>query len=247
MNGEIDDISVSNVARSGDWIQTEYNNQASPSTFYSLSSLSSVKVVPSVAALFPAQSQQFAASGTCNADLTWTMPSGAQGTLTSSGLYTAPESIATQQIVTVTATGQNGTAIGSAIVDLLPSPTPITLAAPVAPPYATGTAQTFVATLTGPERYPRIGCDRNVHGLGRQQHSWQRHHREATALLLTRISGPISGPIRFKPPRSSMNSCNRRAAITAIWTVQTPPIAAAASPSSSANTRTRRAGRSLYG
>jgi uncharacterized repeat protein (TIGR03803 family) len=37
-NGSIDEIRVSNVARSADWIKTEYNNQDSPSTFYSTSS-----------------------------------------------------------------------------------------------------------------------------------------------------------------------------------------------------------------
>ena len=35
-DGLIDEVRVSNAARSADWIQTEYNNQSSPSTFYSL-------------------------------------------------------------------------------------------------------------------------------------------------------------------------------------------------------------------
>ncbi|PIR97688.1 MAG: hypothetical protein COT91_00195 [Candidatus Doudnabacteria bacterium CG10_big_fil_rev_8_21_14_0_10_41_10] len=33
--GSIDEIRVSNIARGADWIKTEYNNQSSPSTFYS--------------------------------------------------------------------------------------------------------------------------------------------------------------------------------------------------------------------
>jgi hypothetical protein len=33
-NGFIDEVRVSKMARSGDWIKTEYNNQNSPSTFY---------------------------------------------------------------------------------------------------------------------------------------------------------------------------------------------------------------------
>jgi hypothetical protein len=36
-NGTIDEARVSNVARSADWILTEYNNQNSPSTFYNVS------------------------------------------------------------------------------------------------------------------------------------------------------------------------------------------------------------------
>jgi len=34
--GDIDETRTSNFARSGDWITTEYNNQSSPSTFYSV-------------------------------------------------------------------------------------------------------------------------------------------------------------------------------------------------------------------
>lgn len=37
-DGRITEVRVSNIARSADWIQTQYNNQNSPSTFYSLGS-----------------------------------------------------------------------------------------------------------------------------------------------------------------------------------------------------------------
>jgi len=37
-NGSIDEARISLTARSGDWIATEYNNQSSPSTFFSVSS-----------------------------------------------------------------------------------------------------------------------------------------------------------------------------------------------------------------
>ncbi|MCK4918920.1 MAG: DUF2341 domain-containing protein, partial [Candidatus Pacebacteria bacterium] len=37
-NGQIDEVRISNTARSADWILTEYNNQNSPSTFHTLSS-----------------------------------------------------------------------------------------------------------------------------------------------------------------------------------------------------------------
>jgi hypothetical protein len=37
-NGGIDEVRISNVARSGDWIKTCYNNQSSPSDFYSIGS-----------------------------------------------------------------------------------------------------------------------------------------------------------------------------------------------------------------
>jgi hypothetical protein len=35
-NGLIDEVRVSNVARSGSWVNTEYNNQKDPSTFYTI-------------------------------------------------------------------------------------------------------------------------------------------------------------------------------------------------------------------
>lgn len=35
-NGVIDEVRISSIARSANWITTEYNNQSSPSTFYSL-------------------------------------------------------------------------------------------------------------------------------------------------------------------------------------------------------------------
>ena len=38
-NGSIDEVQISNIDRSSGWIVTEYNNQASPSTFYTVSPL----------------------------------------------------------------------------------------------------------------------------------------------------------------------------------------------------------------
>jgi hypothetical protein len=38
MNGSIDEGRVSNIARSADWIKTEYNNQSSPKTFNTVGS-----------------------------------------------------------------------------------------------------------------------------------------------------------------------------------------------------------------
>ena len=35
-NGIVDEVRISNSVRSPDWIKTEFNNQSSPGTFYSL-------------------------------------------------------------------------------------------------------------------------------------------------------------------------------------------------------------------
>ncbi len=45
-NGAIDEVRVSNNARSADWIQTEYNNQNNPSAFYSLEDETIIDEVP---------------------------------------------------------------------------------------------------------------------------------------------------------------------------------------------------------
>ncbi len=39
--GILDEVEISNAARSADWIKTQYNNQSSPGTFYSISAASS--------------------------------------------------------------------------------------------------------------------------------------------------------------------------------------------------------------
>lgn len=47
-NGKIDELRVSNTARSGGWNQTEYNNMNSPSTFYTLGSVETAAIVPTL-------------------------------------------------------------------------------------------------------------------------------------------------------------------------------------------------------
>ncbi len=51
-NGIMDEVKISNVARSADWIATEYNNQNNPSTFYSMSSQAYV-VSPAISSISP--------------------------------------------------------------------------------------------------------------------------------------------------------------------------------------------------
>jgi hypothetical protein len=157
-NGSIDEVKVSDIPRSSDWIQTEYNNQSSPATFYSFNPANTAQVVPSSINLYASQSQQFAATVACDTPVNWSMPNGAPGVLTSAGLYTAPSSISTPQTAVITATNQtSGSTIGSGVVTLLPAPQPITLAASVQPPYTTGNSQAFSATLLDQDGTPQIG------------------------------------------------------------------------------------------
>jgi len=103
-NGLIDEARISSVARSADWIETEYTNHSSPSNFYSLSSENGFLISPASVALYTSQSQQFTATSLCNSAMIWSMPAGSPGTLTTSGLYTAPAMITSPQTVIITAT-----------------------------------------------------------------------------------------------------------------------------------------------
>ena len=54
--GSIDEARVSNAVRAADWIATEYNNQNSPSTFYTVGSESSDTTAPIFSSVTPASS-----------------------------------------------------------------------------------------------------------------------------------------------------------------------------------------------
>ncbi len=109
----------------------------------------SVSVSPASATLYAQQTKQFTATviNTGNTAVTWSITPAGAGSINSSGLYTAPATITTQQSVTVTATSQANTAVSaSATVTLMP-----TISISVSPSTATlygGQSQTFSATVT---------------------------------------------------------------------------------------------------
>ena len=75
------------------------------------------------ATLYGGQTEQFGAivANTSNSAVTWTVSPTGSGTINSSGLYTAPASIASQTTVTVTATSlANSFATASATITLSP-------------------------------------------------------------------------------------------------------------------------------
>jgi RHS repeat-associated protein len=96
-----------------------------------------VSVTPATATLYGAQTQQFTATvtNTSNTAVTWTINPAGTGAINSSGLYTAPATISTQQTVTVTATSQANTAASaSSVVTLMPKASQtISFTAPVSP------------------------------------------------------------------------------------------------------------------
>jgi hypothetical protein len=58
-NGAIDEVEISNVVRSSDWITTEYNNQSATSTFYSLGSENSGSGVSTIAEVVTATNNSY--------------------------------------------------------------------------------------------------------------------------------------------------------------------------------------------
>lgn len=111
---------------------------------------SGVSVNPVSTWLTAGQTQQFSVTvdGTANQQVTWAILNGGAGTLSTSGLYTAPSSIATQQTVTIQATSAaDATKTGTATVTLNPivgiSVNPLTKS------LSAGQTQQFTATVTG--------------------------------------------------------------------------------------------------
>ena len=126
-NGSIDEVRLSSVVRSADWIATEYNNQSSSATFYSIGGENTVvvSISPASGSLYAGQTQQFNAMviNAVNTSVTWSISPAGTGTVSSAGLYTAPSSNTSLQTVTVTATSvADNTKSASSTVTLYPSP-----------------------------------------------------------------------------------------------------------------------------
>ena len=106
----------------------------------------SVTVTPDSASLSASQAQQFTATvaGSTNTNVTWSSSNSSLGTLTAGGLYTAPNTIATTQTITITATSvANTSKSDSAIVTLLSNSTPPTITNIVATPSTTSAVITW--------------------------------------------------------------------------------------------------------
>ncbi len=113
-----------------------------------------VTISPTTATLYINQQLEFTASANypSNAAVTW---SASAGTITQSGLYTAPAAIAAQQTVTVTACSVAAPySCATASVTLMPVTVTVS---PATAMMAAGQAQAFVATVTYPGGNATIG------------------------------------------------------------------------------------------
>ncbi len=112
-----------------------------------------VAVTPSSASVAVSKSQQFTASvtGTTNTAVTWSVTGGAaNGTVSASGLYTAPSTVPNPAQVKVTATSQaDATKSGSANVTVTAVSSGIVLVSPSTATVANFGTQQFMATVNG--------------------------------------------------------------------------------------------------
>ncbi len=146
LNGILDEARVSSIARSADWVATEYNNQASPATFYSISAenLHAISISPAKVTLLQSQTQQLTAAvvGGCTS-LNWTL-SPTVGTIDGTGLYTAPSVISATQTITVSVAAQGSS--GSAVATITLVPVSVSVS-PTAVVLAKNQSQLFTATV----------------------------------------------------------------------------------------------------
>jgi hypothetical protein len=110
----------------------------------------SVTVSPAAVALSASQSQQFTASVSGSSlGVVWSM-SPSVGTLSTSGLYTAPPAVSAAQTVTIHATLADGSKSGTATVTLQPAPAAALASVAVSPSSIVGGDPVSVTiTLTG--------------------------------------------------------------------------------------------------
>ncbi len=111
---------------------------------------SGIFLTPQTASLSGGQTQQFtpSISGTTNQQVTWTVLAGGAGTISTSGLYTAPASITTQQTVTVQATSA-ADMTKTAIASITLTPTVGISVSPQTVSLSAGQTKQFTPTLTG--------------------------------------------------------------------------------------------------
>jgi RHS repeat-associated protein len=226
-NGSLDEVTVSDVPRSADWIKAEYNNQSSPSTFYSFNPTSSAQVVPSSATLYGSQLQQFAVTAACGGQVNWSMPAGTPGTLSSNGLYTAPAQVTSQQSAVITATRQSdGTTIGTATLSLLPPPSPLTLTTVAPGPYTVGTVQSFSATLLDQDGTPESGVP-VVFSVSGSNNTIGSGTTGDDGVATFAYTGSYSGTDTIHANAVAIGQTLDSNSVSISWIVPTPQIAAA--------------------
>jgi YD repeat-containing protein len=185
----------------------------------------SLTVEPSAVTLSAGESQQFAATLTntlvATPGVTWSISPGI-GTITQAGVFTAPATIASRQLVTVTATSDaDHTKSGSAVVTLSPTPvvSQLALIPPIVGPNPVGATQTLNATLTTPAGKPVSGAAVNFSVSGPNSTSGTAVTGATGAALFT-YTGQYAGTDTVQATTGSMVS--NTASVS--WLVPVQPV-----------------------
>jgi hypothetical protein len=117
----------------------------------------SVSISPTSANVQVARSQQFTAtvSGTTNTAVNWLVGgilggNSSVGTISSSGLYTAPSSVPANPVTVTAQSAYASTSSASTIVTILPAPTPVSVSiSPTSASVHVNQSQQFTATVSG--------------------------------------------------------------------------------------------------
>ena len=129
----VDELRLSNIARSADWLAAEYANENSPATFYTVYGDKEIGLVvtPGTSVVGAGNTQQFTTTsiGACggagsggagSSAIAWSLVPNV-GSIDASGLYTAPIRVAEPQIVTVQASMGGTSNLGTASITLVPA------------------------------------------------------------------------------------------------------------------------------
>ncbi len=192
------------------------NTSASASATVTLVPPVSVSVTPTSAAIYPGQTQQFVASvvNTSNSAVTWSISPSGTGSISSSGLYTAPASITKLQNVTVTATSQaDATKSATASVTVnIPQPS-ITSITPS--PAAPGTT----VTITGQNFLSSTGTV-TLNGVTVPTTSWNN-----TAITLGVPTSNCTGPVTVTTQYGTSNAVTLTISGTQVGCMYPAPVA----------------------
>jgi RHS repeat-associated protein len=192
------------------------NTSASASATVMLVPPVSVSVTPTSAALYPSQTQQFVASvaNTSNTAVTWSISPSGTGSINSSGLYTAPASIAKLQNVTVTATSQaDATKSATASVTVnIPQPS---IASITPSPAAPGTP----VTITGQNFLSSTGTV-TLNGVTVPTTSWNN-----TAITLVVPTSNCTGSVTVTTQYGTSNAVTLTISGTQVGCLYPAPVA----------------------
>jgi len=131
------------------------NPALTASAVIALSPAASIEVVPGYAVLYQAQTQQFTATSANagSAEVLWSVSPRGAGTISSTGLYTAPNPISSTQKVTIAATSAANPSI-SGNTDIYISPRPFVIFPyPAALDLAPGGSSKAIITLLSTDRF----------------------------------------------------------------------------------------------